>query len=127
MKTTRTKVGLGGFTLVEIMIVIAIIGLLCAIAIPNYLRARANSQASACINNLRQIAAAVDEFALEKGKTTGYVVTYPDDITAYIKLNSANSIPACPAGGSYLVQTVGSVPQVMCSLGNTVTPPHVME
>ncbi len=127
MKTTRTKVGLGGFTLVEIMIVIAIIGLLCAIAIPNYVRARANSQASACINNLRQIASAVDEFALEKGKTTGYEVSYPSDVSAYIKLNSASSIPECPAGGSYTVATIGSVPQVACSLGNTVTPPHVVQ
>jgi len=127
MKTTRTKVGLGGFTLVEIMIVIAIIGLLCAIAIPNYVKARANSQANACINNLRQIAGAVDQFALEKSKTTGYAVTYPDDITPYIKLNSALSIPSCPAGGVYTLQTVGSVPQALCSLGATVTPTHLLQ
>lgn len=126
MKTTRTKAGSDGFTLVEIMIVIAIIGLLCAIAIPNYVRARANSQASACINNLRELSNAADQFALEHGKTTGYSINYPVDVTAYIKLNSANAVPPCPAGGNYSMQTIGSVPQAICSLGTSVTPAHVI-
>src|SRR5580700_2210585 len=103
MKTTRTKVSRGGFTLVEIMIVIAIIGLLCAIAIPNYVRARACSQANACINNLRQLDGAIQQFAIENGKKVGDPVNYPTDLTPYIKMNSANSIPACPAGGTYSV------------------------
>lgn len=125
MKTTRTKVGLGGFTLVEIMIVIAIIGLLCAIAIPNYVRARANSQANACINNLRQIDGAMQQFAIEKGKHIGDSVTYPSDLTPYIKLNSSSSIPPCPAGGNYIVGTIGADPAVNCTLGNSVTPGHI--
>lgn len=125
MKTTRTKVGLGGFTLVEIMIVIAIIGLLAAIAIPNYVNARANSQANACINNLRELDSAIQQFAIEQHKRVNDSVNFPDDLTPYIKLNSAGSIPPCPAGGTYTLNPVGANPSAQCSLGNTVTPAHV--
>jgi prepilin-type N-terminal cleavage/methylation domain-containing protein len=68
MKTNQT-VRKAGFTLVEIMIVVAIIGLLAAIAIPNFIKARATSQQNACINNLRQIDGAINEWALEAGKS----------------------------------------------------------
>jgi prepilin-type N-terminal cleavage/methylation domain-containing protein len=113
-----------GFTLVEIMIVVAIIGLLAAIAIPNFVKARATSQANACINNLRQIDAAANQFALERGKKTGDAITYPTDLTPYIKLNSASSIPPCPASGTYACAAVGSIPA--CSLNSTVTPAHML-
>ncbi len=124
MKTSRASLW-AGFTLVEIMIVVAIIALLAAIAIPSFVHARAKSQATICINNLRQIESAVQEFALERGKRVGEPVNYPDDITPDIKLNSANSIPTCPAGGTYTLMAVGTIPQAMCSLGTTVDPPHV--
>jgi len=126
MKTIKASL-LAGFTLVEIMIVVAIIGLLAAIAIPSFVHARAKSQATACINNLRQIEAAVQQVAIEKGKHVGDTVNYPDDITPYIKLNSSGSIPPCPAGGTYSLQTVGTIPQAVCSLSTTVDPPHVLQ
>jgi prepilin-type N-terminal cleavage/methylation domain-containing protein len=120
MKKIHSK-HIKGFTLVEIMIVVAIIGLLAAIAIPNFVRARATSQTNACINNLRQIDAAANQFALEQGRSTGATINYPTDLSPYIKLNSSSSIPGCPAQGTYTETTVGTTPT--CSLAS-LTPPH---
>jgi prepilin-type N-terminal cleavage/methylation domain-containing protein len=114
-----------GFTLVEIMIVVAIIGLLAAIAIPNFIKARATSQCNACINNLRQIDAGINEWALENGQSNGATVTSPQTVSGYIKLNSASSVPGCPAGGTYTTSTIGATPQISCSL-STLTPGHFL-
>ena len=123
MKAKKSVHG-AGFTLVEIMIVVAIIGLLAAIAIPNFVTARQNAQAKGCINNLKQLDAAAAQFALEKGKKTGDDITFPSDLTPYIKLNSAGNLPPCPAGGTYSMAKVGDQP--LCSLGSSVAVPHVL-
>ena len=118
INTSRTA----GFTLVEIMIVVAIIGLLAAIAIPNFVKARNTSQANACINNMRQIDSAIQQWALEKGKKdTDAPVSA--EVAAYIK---GNAMPHCPAGGAYtLAATVATVPSVTCPNAG-LTPAHVL-
>jgi len=83
-----------GFTLVEIMIVVAIIGLLAAIAIPNFVRARTTAQKNACINNLRQVDGAIQQWALEN-KQAATAPVLEANVTPYLK----NSV-VCPAGGT---------------------------
>ncbi len=116
-----------GFTLVEIMIVVAIIGILAAIAIPNFMRARANAQQKACINNLRQIDGAINEWALETGQSTGATVGGVATVSAYIKLNTSGGVPGCPARGVYTTHNVGDAAQVNCSLSTLSSFPHQLD
>jgi prepilin-type N-terminal cleavage/methylation domain-containing protein len=101
-----------GFTLVEIMIVVAIIALLAAIAVPGFLRARKRSQASKILNDLRMIDAAVDQYAIETNRTTGNTVVV-SDWTKYVKKDSIlYNTGANLFGTAYGDQSVDNIPQV---------------
>lgn len=111
----------------EIMVVVAIVSLLAAIVIPNLLRAAARSQATTCINNLRQLDTAVQQFSIEGGKHVGDLISYPSDLTPYLKLNRTGQIPGCPSSGTYSLNTVGNQPSAFCSLSSTITPAHIQQ
>src|SRR5437588_242748 len=110
-----------GFTLVEIMIVVAIIALLAAIAVPGSLRARKRSQASRILNDLRMIDSAVDQYAIETGRTTGATVAVAD-WTNYVKknailYNTGNDL----FGNAYGIQLVDTLPEVPTEAFNTLS------
>jgi prepilin-type N-terminal cleavage/methylation domain-containing protein len=101
-----------GFTLVEIMIVVAIIALLAAIAVPGFLRARKRSQASRIINDLRLIDSAIDQYAIETSKKSGDPVGVTD-WTNYLKKDTVlYSTGSDILGNSYGPQTVDLLPAV---------------
>ena len=107
MKITRNS---KGFTLVEIMIVVAIIGLLAAIAVPNFVQARTSARRNTCINNLRLIQAAKDQYAIESNQQET-VVPSPSDISPYFKGSQlVAGMPKEPQGGSYSVLAVNTAP-----------------
>jgi hypothetical protein len=96
-----------------------------AVCIPIYVPSpRRSTPSKICINILRQIEAAAQEFALERGKTNGEAINYPNDLTPYLKLNKDGKILPCPQGGIYSINKVGDNPT--CSLGANVNPPHVL-
>src|SRR5436190_19423581 len=111
--TTESKVmqiktnSKAGFTLVEIMIVVAIIGLLAAIAIPNFVKARENAQLNSIFNNLRIIEGAKDQWALENKKGTGDAVASVTTVSDYLKGGTIKSV----VGETYTPNPVGSPAQ----------------
>ena len=106
-----------GFTLVEIMIVVLIIGILMAIAVPNFIQARQTSRRNSCIANLKQIDSAKEQFAMEAKLDTGATVNWTDLVSTYMK-----SQPTCPGGGDYTIDVVGTNPSCSLSASGHVLP-----
>lgn len=117
-----------------IVIVIAVIGILALIAVPNYIKNPWTSPANACINNLREIDGAKEKWMIEHNAKTNDVVTLDDvkpylvpygEPNGYIKLDANGNLPKCPAGGIYSIGKIGESP--ICSIGTTVSPSHVLQ
>lgn len=98
-----------GFTLIEIMVVVLILAILLAIALPAFNKARETTRSKACIKNLREIDDAKDQYTMENKLTTGANVEISDLVSNYLK-----SMPVCPSGGTYTCNPVGVRPQ--CSI-----------
>jgi hypothetical protein len=104
--------------------IVLVVGLLVVIAIPNLIgpsRSSREWKGNKCVNNLRQIDGAKNEWALENGKTKGAVCT-ESDIKPYIKLDANGNLPKCPLGGTYNIGKIGESPT--CSLAKNGSPYH---
>ena len=106
------RTGRKGFTLTEIMLVLLIIGMIAAIAVPSFVQSRQNARRNVCLNNLRLISAAKEQAALENGYAETVVPTEAQ-ILPHIK---GNAMPLCPGNGTYTINAVNSVP--VCSLSS---------
>jgi prepilin-type N-terminal cleavage/methylation domain-containing protein len=112
VKTIRERRGEKGFTLIEIMIGVLIIGILLAIAVPNFIKARETSRAKACVSNLKQIDAAKEQWAMDNKAAAGAAVALADLVGA---ANYIKATPECPSNGVYTEGAVGADPT--CSIG----------
>jgi type II secretion system protein G len=125
------KKSLKGFTLVEIMIVVAIIGIIIAIAVPAFLRARENSRGRACQENLAKIDGAKEQYALEQKVGNNAGVSMDDLITPPGTTGSGEGYlkktPVCPAGGSYTVNNVGVNPTCSYTSDKTWAEKHELQ
>jgi prepilin-type N-terminal cleavage/methylation domain-containing protein len=113
MKTSSPRTA--AFTLIEIMIVVAIIGFLVAIAIPVFARARESSQKNTCIANLRLMDSGITAWAVDARKGVGSEI---DSEALFGPDNLMRERPICPAGGTFEFLTVGNAPQVRCSFSD---------
>src|SRR5580692_2661931 len=106
---SETKKKSSAATITKWVALCLFIGLLAAITIPNFIKPRATFSTPACINNLHQIEAAKQKWALENGKTNGAAVT-ENDIMPYLKGWSQTNFPECPSGGKYTIGKIGENP-----------------
>ncbi|MDO8682006.1 MAG: prepilin-type N-terminal cleavage/methylation domain-containing protein [Armatimonadota bacterium] len=104
-----------GFTLIEIMIVVLIIAILLAIAVPNFLKSRERSRSTTCQANMRQMDTAKEHWAMENSMGPTETPTASDLITEYMRARYENSLPVCPSGGTYTLGNMSTLPQ--CSIG----------
>ena len=115
-----------GFTLVEIMIVVSLIGMLAAISIPSFIRARSTSQLKACVNNLRQIDSAKQQWALEYHRA-GTDQPAESDLAPYLNRDGSVTNVICPAdptgvfANSYNIDTVTNQPSCKISTTHALT------
>ena len=103
-----------GLTLVETMIVICILSLILAVALPNFLRAHREADARICVTNLKQIDTAKDRWTWSTGAGLDDVIYLTDLVPDFIKFS-----PVCPSGGTYILGTVSEIPT--CTIGTNAT------
>lgn len=104
-----------GFTLVEIMIVVLIIAMLLAIAVPNFLKSRELSRATTCQANMRQMDTAKEHWGMENSAAATETPTSEELVTEYMRARYEDKLPDCPSGGSYEVGDMSTLP--LCSIG----------
>ena len=113
LKSRKNGSRRSAFTLIEIMIVVLIIGILLAIAVPNFVRARESSRAKACVANLKQIDSAKEQYAMDNKLAAGAGAPNMTDLVG--SSNYIKSTPSCPSSGTYTIAAIGTSPS--CSVG----------